>query len=116
MALAPYARSVARIAPRVPLRWPDLPAGATDQLGISIAAWEAQVTGDAAASVSVDVTPDDGGLAASGEAVDDGIAGCTLAATTTGIGTDYAVVLTVTTTAGRVMPWAARVLVTDPTA
>lgn len=116
MALAPYARSVARIAPQVPLRWPDIPTGATRQVGISVALWEAEVTGDDAASVTVEVTPDDGGLTAAGEAVTDSIAGCTLAATDTGIGTDYAVVLTVTSEGGRIEPFTARVLVTDPTA
>ena len=116
MALAPYARRVARIEPAVPLRWPDIPTGATRQVGIDVSAWEAEVTGDDAASVTVDVTPADGGLTATGEAVDSSIAGVTLAATSTGIGTDYAVTLTVTSTGGRVEPYTARVLVTDPTA
>lgn len=116
MALAPYARSVARIAPRTPQRWEDLPAGATDQVGISIADWEAQVTGDDAASVTAAVDPDDGGLTVTGEAIASSVAGCTLAATTDGIGTDYAVTLTVTTEGGRVMPFVGRVLVVDPAA
>lgn len=115
MSLAPYPRSVARIAPATPLRWDDIPSGATRQVGIDIAAWEAAVIGDAAASVTASVTPDDGGLAISGDAVADGLAGVTIAATSGGIGTDYAVTLAVTTTGGRVEPWVARVLVTDPT-
>lgn len=116
MALAPYARSVARIAPRVPLRWPDMPTGATRQAGISIAEWEAEVTDDDATNVTVSVTPSDSGLTASGQAVAGGIASCTLVASAGGIGTDYAVTLTVTTAGGRVEPFTARVLVTDPTA
>lgn len=116
MSLAPYPRSVARIAPAAPMRWEDLPSGAIRQVGIDIARWEAAVTGDPATGISASVTPSDGGLAISGAAVADGLAGVTLEATAGGIGTDYAVVLTVTTAGGRREPFAARVLVTNPTA
>lgn len=116
MALAPYARRVARIPAVDVLRWPDIPAGATRQVGIDVSAWEDEVTGDAAASVTVAVLPSDAGLTASGQAVASSIAGVTLAATSTGVGTDYAVTLTVTSTGGRIEPYTTRVLVTDPTA
>lgn len=116
MTLAPYPRRVARVATVLPLRWPDIPVGAVRQAGIDVSLWEAQVTADAATSVAASVTPDDGGLVVTGAAVAEGIAGATLTPASGGIGTDYAVTLTVTTAGGRIEPFVARVLVTDPTA
>lgn len=116
MSLAPYARRVARIEVPDVLRWPDIPVGATRQQSIDVSAWAAQVTGDDPASVVASVTPDDGGLAISGEAVSGNVAGLTIEAATAGIGTDYAVTLTVTSDGGRVEPYTVRVLVTDPEA
>lgn len=116
MALAPYPRAVARVAMPTIMRWPDIPVGATRQVAIDVADWAAQVDDDAPTSVTATITPGDGGLSLSEEGVDSNVLSCTLVAHEVGIGVDYAVVLTATTGAGRVEPFAARILVTNPLA
>jgi hypothetical protein len=113
MTLAPYARRVARIALPEVLRWPDMPIGAVRQVTIDVSAWADQIDDDPPTSITASVTPDDDGLEIAGAAVDGNVGGLTLTAVTAG---EYAVTLTFNTAGGRVEPYTARVLVTDPTA
>jgi hypothetical protein len=114
MSLPPYPRRVARVEMPVVMRWPDLPVGASRQVAIDASDWLSQVDDDPIATLTATVTPDGAGLTLSDEGADDALLGCTLAATTAAVGIDFAVVLTATTVAGRIEPFGARVLVTDP--
>lgn len=114
MALTPYPRALARVRMPQLLRFPDIPAGAVRQVALDVSDWSQQVPSDPPTTVSVALTPSNSGLSGAGAAVSGDVVGLTLTARTAGAGTDYAVVFTVSTAAGRVEVFTARILVTAP--